>query len=58
MDEVTASNDHGNLTNLDLKSIIAIGAMGEMSRANGNDSNAQLYGVNIPAVAGFLGVPH
>ena len=46
MDEVTASNDHGNLTNLALKSIIAIGAMGEMSRANGNDSEAQLYGVS------------
>ena len=47
-----------NSTNLALKGIIAIGAMGEMSRANGNGSDAQLYGVKHPAVSGFLSVPH
>ena len=50
MDEPTASN--GNFTNLALKSIIAIGAMGEMSRANGNTSDARLYAV------GFLPRPY
>ena len=46
MDETVAASD-GNLTNLALKSIIAIGAMREMSRANGNDLDAQLYGVSL-----------
>ena len=42
-----ATSKENNSPNLALKSIIAIGAMAEMSRVNGNDSDAQLYGVSL-----------